>query len=153
MSHKTSLFAAFLLGACASATTDMLAEEPAPPKASATVADGAAAGVTRVAPNGTAKVTVLAQGNNAFVARLEMDGHAEVPQHRDSTEEYIVVLEGGGTLLMDGKPHQLQKGSAVFMPANAEVSFANGPETMVAIQVFAGPEPAAKYDAWKKPTD
>ena len=148
MSQKTSLFLAFLLGACASATTDLLAEEPAPTAPAPAQPDGAGA-KTRVAPNGSARVTVLAQGENAFVARLEIDGHAEVPQHRDSTEEYLVVLEGGGTLLVNGKPEQLSSGSAVFMPANAEVSYANGPDKMIAIQVFAGPEPAAKYDNWK----
>jgi hypothetical protein len=36
------------------------------------------------------------------------------------------------------------------MPPGALVSFENGPETLVAIQVFAGPEPAAKYDAWEQ---
>jgi hypothetical protein len=34
------------------------------------------------------------------------------------------------------------------MPPNAEVEFRNGDAQLVAIQVFAGPEPAAKYDAW-----
>ena len=97
-----------------------------------------------------ARVTELVRGRNAFVARLDLDGEAEVPKHRDGTEEYLVVLEGGGTLLMNGKPYQLSAGSAVFMPANAEVSFANGPRKMVALQIFAGPGPASKYDTWEK---
>ena len=36
----------------------------------------------------------------------------------------------------------------LFMPANAEVSFQNGEAEMLALQVFAGPDPAKKYDAW-----
>jgi hypothetical protein len=34
------------------------------------------------------------------------------------------------------------------MPANAEVHYTNGPDRLEAIQVFAGPEPATKYDGW-----
>ena len=51
---------------------------------------------------------------------------------------------------MDGKGHQLTEGSVVYMPANAEVSYANGPNPLVAIQVFAGPESADKYAKWSK---
>jgi hypothetical protein len=36
------------------------------------------------------------------------------------------------------------------MPANAEVSYANGPRKMVALQIFAGPAPAEKYASWEK---
>jgi len=50
---------------------------------------------------------------------------------------------------VDGEVHALTAGSAVFMPAGATVSYQNGEETLVALQVFAGPESAAKYDAWE----
>lgn len=90
----------------------------------------------------------LAQGRHAFVARLELDGDARIPEHRDASEEYIHVLAGSGTLVIDGQTYTLQPGSTVFMPANALVSFINGPERLVALQVFADPSSAAKYDAW-----
>jgi len=102
----------------------------------------------RRAPGNSGEVAPLARGENAFVARLELAPLVEIPPHRDSTEEYIFVIEGGGTILIDGKGHQLRPGSAVFMPANAEVSYANGPRPLVALQVFAGPAPSAKYDTW-----
>ncbi|MFT4622782.1 MAG: quercetin dioxygenase-like cupin family protein [Myxococcota bacterium] len=102
----------------------------------------------RVAPSGTAKVYLLARGENAFIGRLELDAGAAVPEHRDPTEEFIHVLQGTGTLTMNGVPHVLGPGATVYMPANAEVSYANGPERMIAVQVFAGPGPADKYDAW-----
>jgi len=145
MSRKMSLFSAFVLGACAGSTGQLLAEEPR----SSAVIDGATA-QTRVSPSGKARVTELARGDNAFVARLELEGEVEIPKHRDTTEEYLVVLEGGGTLLLNGKPHMLTRGSAVYMPANAEVSYANGPRKMVALQIFAGPAPAEKYASWEK---
>ena len=45
--------------------------------------------------------------------------------------------------------HRIGPGSTIYMPANALVSYQNGDAPLVAIQVFAGPAPAAKYDAWE----
>lgn len=104
---------------------------------------------TRSAPNGSATVTVLAHGTQAFVAKLEMSPGATVPSHRDETEETIYVLEGSGSLTMDATTYSVGPGTTIFMPAGAEVSFENGDAPLVGIQVFAGPQPAAKYDAWK----
>jgi len=98
---------------------------------------------------GKAEIWLLARGDNAFVGRLELAAGFKVPKHRDPTEEYIHVLRGSGALTIDGKVHQLTAGSTVFMPANAEVSFVNGPERMVALQIFAGPGPADKYSKWQ----
>ena len=103
----------------------------------------------RLTPNDAATVTVLAHGSEAFVAKLEMQPGAKVPTHRDATEEFIHVLEGTGSLTMDGTTYSVGAGTTIFMPANAEVSFENGDAPFIGIQVFAGPEPAAKYDAWK----
>lgn len=102
----------------------------------------------RAAPPGTATIAFLARGNNAFVARLEMEPGAAVPEHQDADEEYIHVLEGHGTMWIDGVEHAVTAGATIFMPANATVSFQNGDQRMVAIQVFAGPASAAKYDRW-----
>lgn len=107
----------------------------------------------RTSPSGTAEVRLLAQGQNAFLGRLEMKPHAKVPPHQDPTEEYIHVIEGSGTLWIDGTEHPIEAGSTVFMPAGAKVRFENGPERLVALQVFAGPGPAAKYDRWKHASD
>ena len=103
----------------------------------------------RIAPSNKANVRVLAHGANAFVGHLRMDPGASVPEHRDVSEEYIYVLQGTGTMTIDGKTHEIRPGTTVFMPANAKVSYVNGPREMVAIQVFAGPESAKKYEAWK----
>ena len=102
----------------------------------------------RAAPPGTATVALLAQGHNAFVGRLEMDAGAAVPEHRDRDEEYIVILEGGGTITIEGVERSVGAGDTIFMPADARVSFQNGQERLVALQVFAGPASAAKYDRW-----
>lgn len=104
---------------------------------------------TKIAGSGKARMTELARGENVFMARLEMDPGAKVPEHRDATEEYIHILQGKGTIYIDGKAHQVTPGTTVFMPANAKVSFENGRESLVGIQVFSGPGPASKYDGWE----
>ena len=95
-----------------------------------------------------ADIYLLARGENAFLGKLEMAAGGEVPEHRDPTEEYIHILEGGGVFKIDGQTHQVGPGSTIYMPAGALVSFKNGDVPLVAIQVFAGPGPASKYDAW-----
>lgn len=145
---------AFVAGACATAAAPSTASTP--PAPAPTVADAAtprlivpaADAQRRRAPNDSATVTMLAQGNNAFVARLEMEPGAAVPEHQDSTEEYIHILSGDGSITIDGQSHAVATGTTIYMPAGATVSFQNGDAPLSAIQVFAGPEPAKKYDAW-----
>lgn len=103
-----------------------------------------------VAPHGQAWIQLLHRGNNAYLGRLELAPGAAIPEHADATEEYIHVLEGTGTVTIDGKAHAVKPGSTVYMAANAKVSFQNGDAKLVAIQVFAGPDPAEKYNAWKR---
>jgi quercetin dioxygenase-like cupin family protein len=106
---------------------------------------------TQVTPNGKASIQHLALGQNAFIGRLEMAAGAAVPEHQDETEEYIHVLEGHGVITIDGKARQIGPGDTVFMAANATVRYQNGDQKLVALQVFAGPAPAKKYDKWKAP--
>lgn len=103
---------------------------------------------TQTASHGKAWVTELVRGENAFIARLGMAPGAKVPAHRDATEEYIHVLTGSGKITIDGKASSVGPGATIYMPAKAEVSFENGPETMTVLQVFAGPAPAKKYETW-----
>jgi len=103
---------------------------------------------TRTAPSGTASVRPLARGQAAFLGELTLAPGAKVPAHRDPTEEIVYVQRGGGTMTMDGETFELAAGDSVVMPAGAEVSFVNGDAESVVVQVFAGPGPADKYDAW-----
>jgi quercetin dioxygenase-like cupin family protein len=102
-----------------------------------------------VAGSGKAWITRLAQGENAFVGMLEMAPGAAVPEHQDATEEYIYFLSGSGTLTMAGTSYEVSTGSFIYMPAGITVSFQNGDAPAVAMQVFAGPAPAKKYDGWQ----
>ena len=104
--------------------------------------------IARQLPNGKARVTQLALGKNAFMGQLWLAPSAVVPKHKDQSEEYLYILSGHGTITIDGRRFKLKKGQTVYMPADAEVSFINGDEPLIAIQVFAGPESAAKYKKW-----
>jgi quercetin dioxygenase-like cupin family protein len=163
MDSRIAIIMAFLLGACASAAATSVASEGPDSGASAEQVSAAAVAAEgagprlvvsadeaehRQAPSGKADVFFLARGSNAFVARLELAEKGAVPEHRDATEEYLYILEGGGELRIDDTPYSIGPGSAIYMPANAKVSYQNGDVRLVALQVFAGPEPAAKYDGW-----
>lgn len=152
----SSTLLTFALGACTTAAVQSAASTDAPEAAPAWTPPHSgvltrAAEAERRHPPGKpeVEVTLLARGDEAFLARLSMPPGAAVPLHRDSTEEYIHVLEGGGTITVDGVEHALSPGDTVYMPADAEVAFVNGDTRMTAIQVFAGPEPARKYGAWQ----
>lgn len=101
-----------------------------------------------VAPPKTAEIAHLARGENAYVGLLTLQPLAKVPVHRDATEEYIHVLRGSGRMTIDGATTPVGPGDTIYMPAGAEVSFENGDEELVGLQIFAGPAPAAKYDGW-----
>lgn len=102
----------------------------------------------RIASHGKAEIFVLAEGAEAFLGKLELAPGAAVPEHQDATEEFIFVLEGEGTITIDGAQHTVKPNTAIYMPADATVTYQNGDKRMVALQVFAGPAPAAKYDGW-----
>jgi quercetin dioxygenase-like cupin family protein len=147
--RRTGIAIVFLLGACAGSAVTAVSDSPHaatnPGEAAVVPLDQAE---VRTSPTKQARVTILARGHNAFVAKLEMDPSAKIPLHRDSTEEYVHVLEGSGKMTIDGKPYDITPGSTIYMPANVEVSFENSDAKLVGIQVFAGPEPAKKYEAW-----
>lgn len=161
-SSPAALVLTFLLGACtsvalqSSAATDSPPPEdqdqdhasPAEPSQAKPTVVPLATAPTATAPNDKATITHLALGQNAYLGRLRMDAGAAVPVHRDPTEEYIHVLEGAGTMTIDGETYEITPGTTIYMPANAEVSYQNGDQEMLALQVFAGPEPATKYQAW-----
>ncbi len=110
-----------------------------------------AAAPKKISPNGQTTIALLAEGHNAFIGKLELAPHAQVPEHQDPTEEYIHVLSGRAQMTMDGKSYTVEPGATIYMPAFTKVSVQNGDEPLVGLQVFAGPSPARKYDAWSEP--
>ena len=144
----------FGLGLGLGLSISALADVPPPREAgtridSATVVQASSV-QARVAPSGKARLRVLARGQKAFLGLLSLSASAKVPEHRDPTEEYIYVLEGGGRMWVDDKAYDVVPGSAVYMPARAKVRYENGPKPSRVLQVFAGPSSADKYRAWSK---
>ena len=110
-------------------------------------------GETRTAPSGKATIHRIAGkeegAQHAFFGVLEIEPGANVPLHRDATEEYLYFVAGQGNLTIDGKTTAVSTGFGIFMPANAEVTFeATGTETIRAVQFFAGQGPEVKYNNW-----
>ncbi|MFT5682997.1 MAG: quercetin dioxygenase-like cupin family protein [Myxococcota bacterium] len=105
----------------------------------------------KTAPHGKASIRVLSgEAESAFVGMLSIDAGVTIPVHRDASEEFIYMIEGGGVIRIDGVESPVGPGDFVFMPANSEVTFAAsdaGPSR--ALQVFAPTESAAKYDGWE----
>ena len=144
MKHRSAAYVLATLTCVSSACATATATSPA----TATVVPFAEA-TTKTSPSESAKVWLLAHGDNAFVGRLEMDPGVSIPEHRDATEEYIHILEGSGRIHIDDRTYEVQPGTTIFMPAGSKVRFDNGSKKLVGLQVFAGPEPAKKYDAWR----
>lgn len=110
----------------------------------------------RQVAQGKAIIELMKTGKSAFIGRLTLAAHAKVPQHRDPTEEYLLIEQGQGLITIDGKQSKVKKGDLIYMPAHAEVSFTNGGQKLLALQIFAGPKSALKYNKWQpvesKPT-
>ena len=93
---------------------------------------------------------------DAALARLRADGGYEIVhespglevgvyvlvapepdrQQPHADDELYVVLEGSGTLAIEGSTVQLDKGHAAFVPAGAEHSF-SGYEQLAVLVIFA----------------
>ncbi|MEM0911373.1 MAG: cupin domain-containing protein [Pseudomonadota bacterium] len=87
---------------------------------------------------------------NIFMAKLTIPAGGKVPEHRDSTAEYLHFLSGSGTMTLEGTKHEINPGDTVFMEKNALVSFQAGDEEVVVLQVFAPAGPESKYSTWSK---
>jgi quercetin dioxygenase-like cupin family protein len=144
---------ALLATGCASGGNPRPSNATAPPE-SAALDDQKKEGnvvsqyTTQWAGSGKANITELTRGENVFLGKLWLAPGAKVPEHQDETEEYLYILQGSGTLTLNGKTHIVTAGSTIYMPAKATVSFENNDQPLEAIQVFSGPEPAKKYAQW-----
>lgn len=98
---------------------------------------------------GKAVIQIFKEGKEAFVGRLTVAANGKVPLHKDPTEEYLLIEKGNGTISINGIKSKVKAGDFIYMPALAEVSFQNGAQQLVALQIFAGPQSARKYDRWE----
>ena len=92
----------------------------------------------------------LGGGGNAFIGHLWCAPNATVPEHRDESEEYLFILDGHGQIFIDGVSYEIKKGHLIYMQSGARVQYINGNQPLKALQIFAGPESASKYNSWKE---
>ncbi|MBC7771058.1 MAG: cupin domain-containing protein [Pyrinomonadaceae bacterium] len=59
---------------------------------------------------------------------VEPAGHA--PFHSHDYEHEVFVVEGGGTVHLEGKEHPIKKGDVVYVPADQEHQFKAGNDGM-----------------------
>ena len=123
--------------------------------------------LTLLAATSLLATTAMAQDKTTSAAAPTVAAIADaldVGEKMTATAMVLEVDQKHRTLTLkgeDGKPFtiqvgdevrnlaQVKAGDTVFMKAGARVSYQNGPAKMVAIQVFAGPAPADKYQQWK----
>jgi quercetin dioxygenase-like cupin family protein len=60
--------------------------------------------------------------------QVEPNGHA--PHHSHDYEHEVYVVEGGGTVLLEGKEHPIKAGDVVYVPADEEHQFRAGDKGM-----------------------
>ncbi len=60
--------------------------------------------------------------------QVEPNGHA--PQHSHDYEHEVYVVEGGGTVLLEGTRHPIKAGDVVYVPADQEHQFRAGDKGM-----------------------
>ncbi|MBL8999666.1 MAG: cupin domain-containing protein [Phycisphaerae bacterium] len=53
--------------------------------------------------------------------RVEPGGHT--PRHSHDYEHEVVILDGGGTVLLDGRENPIRPGDVILVPANEEHQF------------------------------
>ena len=59
---------------------------------------------------------------------VEANGHA--PRHSHDYEHEVYVLEGAGTVFLEGKEHPIRAGDVVYVPADQEHQFRAGDRGM-----------------------
>lgn len=120
----------------------------------------------RVSPDGKLEVRFLAGPHAAVgrkapagapgcaIQRLAMQPGAAVPEHVHATsDEVVVILEGGGTFTLEGQARKVAAGSTVFVPMGRKHAFvAEGPARTVAHQVYDPAGPEARFLAWPAAT-
>lgn len=117
----------------------------------------------RVSPDGRLHVRFLAGphaavgrrapegGPGCAIQRLSMRPGAAVPEHVHATsDETVLILEGGGTFTLDGVATKVRAGATVFVPMGRKHSFVvDVAGKTAAIQVYDPAGPEERFMAWK----
>ncbi|WP_158542508.1 cupin domain-containing protein [Lujinxingia litoralis] len=103
----------------------------------------------RVGDEGQVRVAPLLQGAQAYMGRWVLAPNAQTEARTTEAEEYLYILEGSGVAVINGQSYIIGPEMAVFVPAGAEIRVTNGAERLVAVQVFAPADEAARFEEWR----
>ncbi|RDV38752.1 cupin domain-containing protein [Bradymonadaceae bacterium TMQ3] len=103
----------------------------------------------RVGDDSQVRVANLLRGEQAYMGRWALAPNAQTSPRSAAAETYLYVLEGSGVAMIAGQSYIVGPHMAVYVPAGAELSFTNGAERLVAVQVYAPGEEAARYQEWR----
>jgi len=67
----------------------------------------------------------------------EFEAHGRLHSHRHDPAEFYLGLEGFGIVTIDGTPHEMRPGVAIYVPANAEHDTKAGPDGLKFAYGFA----------------
>lgn len=104
---------------------------------------------TRAAPNGDTQITLFAEGDKAFMGKLRVSPGATIPEHEDESEEFLYVIQGEGTLTINGTEYEVKPNTGIFIPDGAKAKYENGDRVLEAVQFFAPTDSANKYTEWE----
>ena len=82
---------------------------------------------------GIKMAVMVGRGDGApnFALRcFTVDPHGHAPRHSHDYEHEVYVVEGGGTVLLEGKINPIKAGDVVYVPADQEHQFAAGDKGM-----------------------
>lgn len=59
----------------------------------------------------------LAQNPSVSMTLFAFDKGEEISTHESKGDAFVLVLDGNGTFIIDGKTHDLKEGETIIMPA------------------------------------
>ena len=80
---------------------------------------------------------IIIVGEKAMMMRLIVQPNVPTPPHKHPHEQMGIVLEGEGTLYIDGEEKHILKGTSFWVPPNSAHNFdATGDKPAVLIECF-----------------
>lgn len=86
-----------------------------------------------------------------YMGSLVIMNEMKVPEHtHPKSDEYLYVIKGGGSLVMDGKEYKVKRGDAIFIPKGVKHSYKNGGKFTEFVQVYTPKGPEQRFKKWIK---
>ena len=108
-----------------------------------------------VSPDKKIDVEVLIEPTNkhdpkSTMTRISLKPGTKIPKHvHQKSDEYLYFLKGGGTLVIDGKKHQVKAGTVYYIPIGMKHSYTNkSKNTAKAIQFYTPGGPEQRFKLW-----